>query len=188
MIGGDATGGKLMRRIGLAIAAIALVAGPAAWAQSETEMFQEGGTAMLAAQREVTQRNIQIATEALQAKDYKKARKYASTVTRADPKRVESWLLLGAAQQGLGDWKSARGTYTTAVRIDPTNVEARAGLGIAYARTGDPKATVQLAWIDQRLQQCGSCWQAGVLTRFKSDIEDAIRQQAAQAAAPPKGS
>jgi len=72
-----------MRRIGLALVATTLLAGPPAWAQSETEQFQEGGSAMLAAQREVTQRNIQIATDALQAKDYKKARKYASTVTRA---------------------------------------------------------------------------------------------------------
>lgn len=166
-----------MRRIGLALAA-ALLATPA-WSQSETELYESGGTAMAAAQREVTQRNIDMATKALQAKDYRTARKYAQPVTRADPKRVESWLLLGAAQQGLQDWKGARTTYATAVRLFPSHPEARAGLGIALARTGDPKATIQLAWIDAKLQECGSCWQAGVLGRYKADIETAIRETAA---------
>jgi cytochrome c-type biogenesis protein CcmH/NrfG len=174
-----------MKRFGAFVLTAALAAGPA-WAQSETELYESGGTALVAAQREVIQRNIDLATKALQAKDYKTARKYAQPVVRADPKRVESWLLLGTAQQGLQDWAGARKTYTTAVRLSPTHPEARAGLGIAYARTRDPKASVQLAWIDARLQDCGSCWQAGVLTRYKVDIEAAIRETAA--ATPAKGS
>jgi cytochrome c-type biogenesis protein CcmH/NrfG len=168
----------MMRRIGLALAVAALLTTPA-WSQSETELYESGGTALVAAQREVIQRNIDLATKALQAKDYKTARKYAQPVVRADPKRVESWLLLGAAQQGLQDWRGARITYTTAVRQFPTHPEARAGLGVALARTGDPKATIQLAWIDAKLQDCGSCWQAGVLSRYKADIETAIRETAA---------
>jgi cytochrome c-type biogenesis protein CcmH/NrfG len=167
-----------MRRIGLALAA-ALVCSPA-WAQSETELYESGGTAMAAAQREVTQRNIDVATKALRDGDYKTARKYAQPVTRADPKRVESWLLLGAAQQGLADWKGARTTYTTAVRLFPSHPEARAGLGIALARTGDPKATVQLGWIDAKLRECGGCWQAGQLAKFKADVEAAIRETPAK--------
>ena len=164
-----------MRQIGLLVFAAALIATPAL-AQSETEQFQEGGSAMLAAQREVTQRNIDMATKALRAKDYKTARKYAQSVTRADPKRIESWLLLGAAQQGLEDWKGARATYTRAVRMVPSHPEARAGLGVAYARTADPKATLQLAWIDAKLKECAGCWQASQLTKFKTDIEIAIRE------------
>ena len=173
-----------MRRIGLLVVAAALMAGPA-WSQSETELYEGGGTALVAAQREVTQRNIDVATKALQAKDYKTARKYAQPVTRADPKRVESWLLLGAAQQGLQDWKGARTTYTTAVRMFPAHPEARAGLGIALGRTSDPKATVQLAWLDAKVRECGGCWQAGQLSKFKTDVETAIREGAT---APAKGS
>lgn len=168
-----------MRRIGLLVFAAALIAGPAL-AQSETELYEGGGNAMLAAQREVTQRNIDAATRALQAKDYKTARKYAQAVTRADPKRVESWPMLGAAQQGLEDWKGARITYTRAVRMVPSHPEARAGLGVAYARTADPKATIQLAWIDAKLKECAGCWQAGQLAKFKSDIEIAIRETPAK--------
>ena len=164
-----------MRRIGLLVLAAALIGGPA-WSQSETELYESGANAMSNAQREVTQENIGKATRALQAKDYKTARKYAQPVTRADPKRIQSWLLLGAAQQGLEDWRGARITYTTAVRIDPTNIEARAGLGVAYARTGDAKANTQLVWIDARLKECAGCWQAGQIAKFKTDIETAIRE------------
>lgn len=164
-----------MRRIGLVMAAALVIAGPA-WSQSETELYESGANALAGAQRDVIQENIARATRALQAKDYKTARKYAQSVTRADPKRIESWLLLGAAQQGLEDWKGARITYTRAVRMAPVHPEARAGLGVAYARTADPKATVQLAWIDARLKECAGCWQSGQLAKFKADVETAIRE------------
>jgi heme A synthase len=58
--------------------------------------------------RETTQYSIDRATQALQARDYKTARRFASSVVRADPKRIESWKLLGAAQIGLQDWSGAR--------------------------------------------------------------------------------
>ncbi|TAL31412.1 tetratricopeptide repeat protein [Phenylobacterium sp.] len=167
-------------RIGaLILTAIVACASPA-WSQSETELYESGANAMAGAQREVTQRNVDVATKALRDKDYKTARKYAQSVTRADPKRVEAWLLLGSAQQGLQDWKGARTTYTTAVRLHPTHPEARAGLGVAYARTGDPKATVQLAWLETKLRECSGCYQAGQLSRLKADVETAIRETAAK--------
>lgn len=171
-----------MRRIGLFVMAAALAAGPPASAQfqSEIEAFESGANALAADQREVTQRAINDATRALQAKDFAKARRYAATVTRADPKRVESWLLLGAAQQGLGDWKAARVTYSKAVRISPVHPEARAGLGVAYARTGDPKATNELAWLDAKVRECAGCWQSGQLLKLKADVEAAIRETPAK--------
>jgi tetratricopeptide (TPR) repeat protein len=167
--------GEIMRRIGLAVLAAAVLGvGPAALAQSETELYEAGANAMAGAQREVTQRNIDLANQALRAKDYAKARKYAQPVTRADPKRVDSWLLLGAAQQGLGDWQGARKTYTTAVRISPNHPEARAGLGLAYAHTNDPKATAQLAWLTAQVAECDGCWRASQLAHLKSALEGAI--------------
>ncbi|MBL8554898.1 MAG: tetratricopeptide repeat protein [Phenylobacterium sp.] len=173
-----------MRRIGFAVLAAALLGAAPAFAQnSETEMYEAGANAMAGAQREVTQRNIDMATRALREKDYAKARKYAQPVTRADPRRVESWLLLGTAQQGLKDWSGARRTYTTAVRLARDNAEAQAGLGVAYARTGDPKAATQLAWIAAKVRECGGCWRAGQLARFKTDIETALADQAQPAAA-----
>lgn len=167
-------------RAGILILAAVMAGASPAWAQSETELYESGANAMAGAQREVTQRNIDVAAKALRDQDYKTARKYAQSVTRADPKRVEAWLLLGSAQQGLQDWKGARTTYTTAVRLYPTHPEARAGLGVAYARTGDPKATVQLAWLDAKLRECGGCYQSGQLAKFKADIEAAIRETPAK--------
>jgi len=169
-----------MRRIGpaMALAAATLVGAPGAWAQSEMEMFHATATQLQNEQRGATQNSIAMATRALREKDYAAARKYAQPVTRADPKRVESWLLLGAAQMGLQDWKAARATYTTAVRVSPLDAEARAGLGVAMARTKDPRATIHLAWLTEKAQACGGCWQASQLAKLKTDVETAIAETA----------
>jgi cytochrome c-type biogenesis protein CcmH/NrfG len=170
-----------MPRMGLAMLAAAALFATAAWAQGNNDsmLLELGANQLSDAQRQATQENIDRATRALQANDYATARRYAQSVTRADPKRVEAWLLLGAAQQGLQDWKKARITYSTAVRLWPNNPEARAGLGVALARTGDPKASVHLAWLTEKAAACGGCAQ---YVKYKSEVESAL------AAAPPKGS
>jgi cytochrome c-type biogenesis protein CcmH/NrfG len=165
-----------MKHIGSAMLAAALICAAPAWAQSEMEIFQQTADSLIANHREITQQNIDRATKALQAKDYKTARKYAQTVTRADPKRIEAWLMLGAAQLGLEDWKGARGTYTTAVRLQPVDPEAHAGLGVALARTKDPRATQQLAWLDAKAQACGAT--CARIAKLKSDVETAIAEAA----------
>ena len=169
-----------MQRIGLALLAAAIAGGPAAAQNSEMENFTAGANQLREENREVVQRNIDVATKALQAKDYATARRYAQPVTRADPKRLEAWLLLGAAQLGLEDWSRARISYTTAVRLTPGSPEARAGLGVALARTGDPKAQAQLAWFDEKLHACGACDQAVQLKKFRADVEAAIAVGAAK--------
>src|SRR5687768_14533079 len=120
-------GGMHMRRIGLAILAMAALGASHASAQASNDsMLLELGAGQLSeAQRQVTQLNIDRASRALRDKDYAQARKYAQPVTRADPKRIEAWLLLGAAQLGLEDWGKARTAYTTALRITPGHPEAR---------------------------------------------------------------
>jgi cytochrome c-type biogenesis protein CcmH/NrfG len=163
-----------MRPVGVAIAVAVLIGAAPVWAQSEMELYQQQGDRLLNASREGIEQNVMLATRALRAKDFKTARKYAQAVTRADPKRGQAWLLLGAAQIGLEDFKAARGTYTTAVRLAPGDPEAHAGLGVAFARTRDAKAQVQLAWLATKAQACGKCWQAPQLAKFKSDIESAI--------------
>ena len=163
-----------MRPVGVAIAVAVLIGAAPVWAQSEMELYQQQGDRLLNASREGIEQNVMLATRALWAKDFKTARKYAQAVTRADPKRGQAWLLLGAAQIGLEDFKAARGTYTTAVRLSPGDAEAHAGLGVAFARTHDAKAQVQLTWLAAKAQECGKCWQASDLARFRSDIESAI--------------
>lgn len=166
-----------MSRITAALIAVALAAAAPAFAQqSEMENLQAGGDALLANHRETTQYSIDRATQALQARDYKTARRYASSVVRADPKRIESWKLLGAAQIGLQDWNGARRSYTNAVRITPGDPESRAGLGVAMARLNDPKAQEQLDWLTAKVAACTS--NCAALTRFKAQLEGAVADAA----------
>lgn len=168
-----------MNAIGLTTLAAALLCAAPAGAQTmaaieEMALYQAQGDRLTEAHREATQTKIDQATRALQANDFAAARKYAQAVTRADPKRVEAWLLLGAAQTGLQDWKRARTSYMTAIRIWPGNPQARAGLGVAMARSNDPRATTQLAWFDRQIAVCDGCQQAASLSRFRRDVETAI--------------
>ena len=169
-----------MSRITIALITLAMVTtAPANAQQSEMENLQAGGDAMLANHRETTQYSIDRATQALQALDYKTARRFASSVVRADPKRIESWKLLGAAQIGLQDWSGARRSYTSAVRITPGDPESRSGLGVAMAHTNDPKAQEQLTWLRAKVAACTS--NCGSLTRFTAEVESAITAAARSA-------
>ncbi|HEX7946551.1 MAG TPA: tetratricopeptide repeat protein [Phenylobacterium sp.] len=163
-----------MRSVGVAIVVAVLMGAAPVWAQSEMEIYQQQGDRLLTNSREGIEQNVMLATQALRQKDFKTARKYAQAVTRADPKRGQAFLLLGAAQIGLEDFKGARGTYTTAVRLSPGDPEAHAGLGVAMARTKDAKAQAQLDWLATKAAECGKCWQASQLAKFKNDIESAI--------------
>jgi cytochrome c-type biogenesis protein CcmH/NrfG len=179
MIGRVEPMGAVMRAIAMVVTAALACAAPGWAQQSEENTFSSIANQQQYDQREVTQHNIDQATSALRIKDYKTARKYAQPVTRADPKRIEAWLLLGTAQLGLQDYQGARKTYTTAVRLSNLDPEARAGLAIAYARTKDPKATVQLAWLNEKIAACaGRCAQAAQLTRLKTDVELALAEAA----------
>ena len=162
-----------MSRTATALILLAMVAaGPARAQQSEMENLQAGGDALLANHRETTQYSIDRATQALQARDYKTARRFASSVVRADPKRIESWKLLGAAQIGLQDWSGARRSYTGAVRITPGDPESRAGLGVALANLNDPRAQEQLTWLTARVAACTS--NCAALAGYKREVEDSL--------------
>lgn len=162
-----------MSRIAIVLCVLALATAAHAQ-QSEMENLQAGGDALLANHRETTQYSIDRATAALQAKDYKTARRFASSVVRADPKRIESWKLLGTAQIGLQDWKGARRSYTSAVRITPGDPESRAGLGVAMAHTNDPKAQEQLDWLSAKVAACAT--NCASLVRFRATVDRAIAE------------
>lgn len=162
-----------MSRIAALLIVAALGATPAFAQQSEMENLQAGGDALLASQRETTQYSIDRAAAALQARDYKTARRFASSVVRADPKRIESWKLLGAAQIGLQDWNGALRSYTSAVRIAPGDPESRAGLGVAMARLNDPKAQEQLTWLTAKVAACTS--NCAALAGYRDQVESATR-------------
>jgi cytochrome c-type biogenesis protein CcmH/NrfG len=162
-----------MSRITPSLIAIALaIATPTFAQQSEMENYQAGGDALLANHRETTQYSIDRATAALKASDYKTARRFASSVVRADPKRIESWKLLGAAQIGLQDWSGARRSYASAVRITPGDPESRSGLGVAMAYLNDPKAQEQLTWLTARVAACRS--NCAALAGYQRQVADSL--------------
>ncbi len=168
-----------MSRIATALIVLAMAAAaPAHAQQSEMENLQAGGDALLANHRETTQYSIDRATQALQARDYKTARRFAAGVVRADPKRIESWKLLGAAQIGLQDWSGARRSYTSAVRITPGDPESRSGLGVAMAHLNDPKVQEQLTWLTARVAACPS--NCAALAGFRREVESAVNAAAGQ--------
>jgi len=162
-----------MSRTAAVLIAASLVVGTPAFAQqSEMENLQAGGDALLANHRETTQYSIDRATQALQARDFKTALRFARSVVRADPKRIESWKLLGAAQIGLQDWSGARRSYSSAVRISPGDPESRSGLGVATAYLNDPKAQEQLAWLAARVSACTSNCDA--LAGYQRQVSSAL--------------
>lgn len=166
-----------MSRIATALIALTIAsAAPAHAQQSEMENLQAGGDALLANHRETTQHSIDRATQALQTRDYKTARRFASSVVRADPGRIESWKLLGAAQIGLQDWSGARRSYTNAVRITPGDPESRSGLGVAMARLNDPKAQEQLTWLTAKVTACTS--NCASLAAYRREVESAVTRPA----------
>jgi cytochrome c-type biogenesis protein CcmH/NrfG len=118
------------------------------------------------------QRNATLAQQALSARVFREARQYAQSVTRGAPKRIEGWLMLGAAQTGLEDWKAAGATYRTAVRLAPVNADAHTGLGVALAHNGDAAAAEQVAWLTTTARTCST--NCAALARQKSDVEAAI--------------
>ncbi len=173
-----------MRLEGVLGVAVAIVCSAPARAQTfaavqEVERYQAEANQLTEQSREATQQNIDRAVRALQTGDHRAARKYAAVVSRSDPRRVEAWLLLGSAQMGLQDWRGARKSYGVAVRLWPGHAEARAGLGVSMAMLKDPRATVQLAWIDDQLRGCGECYRRPQLTDFRSDVHAAIRNAGA---------
>ena len=120
----------------------------------------------------VLQRNATLASRALATGEFTKARQYAQTVTRGAPKRLEGWLMLGAAQNGLKAWKDAAKSYRTAVRLAPASVDAHGGLGVALARSGDAGAAEELSWLTTAARACST--NCALIAKQKSDVEAAL--------------
>ena len=168
----------MSRFASIVIAVVLAAPAPALAQQSEMENLQAGGDALLANHRETTQYSIDRATGALRARDFKTARRFASSVVRADPRRIESWKLLGAAQIGLQDWSGARRSYAGAVRITPGDPESRSGLGVAMAHLNDPKTQEQLTWLTAKVATCTS--NCASLAGYRREVEGAITAAAGQ--------
>jgi Flp pilus assembly protein TadD len=79
---------------------------------------------------------------AMQAKDYKAAKRAFDRVVSAAPKDANAQFLAGYARTNLGDYKGARKLLEKAVKLDPKMISAHRELGVTYAKLGD-KAKAQ---------------------------------------------
>jgi Tfp pilus assembly protein PilF len=88
-------------------------------------------------------RRIQAATDALKAGRFAEAAAGIRQAIVADPADVRSWMILGRAQERLGDAAAAEQSYRRAVELDPDNSRARFSLGTLLAARGARAAGIE---------------------------------------------
>jgi tetratricopeptide (TPR) repeat protein len=74
----------------------------------------------------------------------KKAVEQYQKITEADPKDLESWLMLGRLDKIAQNSTDAMKAYQKALEIDPDNEDATTGLAMVYTDLGDNKAAADL--------------------------------------------
>jgi tetratricopeptide (TPR) repeat protein len=121
--------------------------------------------------------------EALQAKQYKDARRAFDHVLDVAPTNAAANFLAGMSAAGLEDFKAARKYYERAVKADKEMIDAHRELGITYLKLGDrAKAEEELAKLKAMQEQCSaSCPKS-------ADIATAITALSAALAGPTQAS
>ncbi len=74
----------------------------------------------------------------------KKAIEQYQKITEADPKDVDSWIMLGRLQKALMNSTEAMAAYKKALELDADNEDAMTGLATVYADLGDNKAAADM--------------------------------------------
>ena len=74
----------------------------------------------------------------------KKAIEQYQKITEADPKDVDSWIMLGRLQKAIMNSTEAMAAYKKALELDADNEDAMTGLSTVYADLGDNKAAAEM--------------------------------------------
>ncbi len=74
----------------------------------------------------------------------KRAVEQYQKITAADPKDIESWLMLGRLEKVLQNSTDAMAAYKKVLDLDADNEEAMTGLATVYADLGDNKSAAEL--------------------------------------------
>jgi tetratricopeptide (TPR) repeat protein len=88
-------------------------------------------------------RRVQAATDAYNAGRFAEAAATIRQAIAADPDSVKSWMILGRAQEALGDAAGAEQSYRRAVELDPDNARAHLSLGTLLAARGERGAAIE---------------------------------------------
>jgi tetratricopeptide (TPR) repeat protein len=75
--------------------------------------------------------------QAVEAANYKKARKYFSKSVAGEPGNADAWNYLGFSNRKLKDFDQALNAYQKALAINPDHLGANEYLGELYLQTGD---------------------------------------------------
>jgi tetratricopeptide (TPR) repeat protein len=93
---------------------------------------------------------------ALQARDFKTAKKAFDRVLPFAPKDANTHYLAGLSRTGLEDWKGAKKYLEKAVKLDPELIGAHRELGVTYAKLADkPGAEATLGALQAKATACG---------------------------------
>jgi len=88
-------------------------------------------------------RRIAAATESYHRGSYAEAAAEIRQAIAVDPQSLRSWMLLGHAQERLGDAAGAEQSFRRAVEIDPGHFRARLGLGTLLAQRGARREAIE---------------------------------------------
>jgi len=83
-------------------------------------------------------------TNQIDADMVKKAIEQYQKITEADPKDIESWIMLGRLQKAVMNSTEAMAAYKKALELDGSNEDAMTGLATVYADLGDNKAAADM--------------------------------------------
>ncbi len=83
-------------------------------------------------------------TNQIDASMVKKAIEQYQKITEADPKDIESWIMLGRLQKAVMNSTEAMAAYKKALELDAANEDAMTGLATVYADLGDNKAAADM--------------------------------------------
>lgn len=74
----------------------------------------------------------------------KKAIEQYQKITEADPKDIDSWIMLGRLEKAVMNSTEAMAAYKKALELDAANEDAMTGLATVYADLGDNKAAADM--------------------------------------------
>jgi tetratricopeptide (TPR) repeat protein len=74
----------------------------------------------------------------------KKAVEQYQKIADADPKDIDTWIMLGRLQKALQNSTEAMAAYKKALELDAANEDAMTGLATVYADLGDNKAAAEM--------------------------------------------
>jgi tetratricopeptide (TPR) repeat protein len=74
----------------------------------------------------------------------KKAVEQYQKITEADPKDIDSWIMLGRLEKALMNSTESMAAYKKALDLDAGNEDAMTGLATVYADLGDNKAAAEM--------------------------------------------